>query len=297
MPPLLLLALATLFWAGNYVVGEQVVRTVDPLSVTWLRWVPTVVPLLALAHVIERPDWRRVFGRWRTLLVVGLVGAAAYPLLLYLALQHTSAVNASVINAVNPAAIVVAAVLLRQARARWRTWTGVGLGLLGVLLVLTGGDLARLVGLRFNTGDLVMLAAVVAWTTYTLTGRRLGLPPLASTAVQVLLVVLVLTPAVLATGLQVPSDGPTWWGLAYIVVFPSIGAYLCWNHAVPRVSPGTAGTSMNLVTVFVALIALVLGQPPTVIQVVGGTLVIIGVLLATPRRRATGPPICRRPAE
>lgn len=283
MPPVLLLALAALFWAGNYIVGEQVVRTVDPLSMTWLRWAPAVVPLLVLAHLVERPDWRGVLARWRTLLVVGVVGAAGYPLLLYLALRHTSAVNASLINAVNPASIVVAAVLLRQARAGPRTWAGVGLGLLGVLLVLTDGDLARLLQLRFNTGDLVMLAAVVVWTAYTLAGQRLRLPPLASTAVQVLLVVLVLTPFVLVAGLDVPSDAPTWWGMAFIVVFPSIGSYLCWNHAVPRVSPGTAGTSMNLVTVFVVLIAAVLGQPPTVVQVVGGTLVIVGVVLATPR--------------
>lgn len=296
MPPVLLLALAALFWAGNYVVGEQVVRSLDPLSMTWLRWLPTVVPLVLLAHAIERPDWRAVGRRWRTLLVVGLVGAGGYPFLLYLALQHTSAVNASVINAVNPAAIVVAAVLLGQATAGPRAWAGVGLGLVGVLLVLTEGQLPRLLALRFNPGDLLMLGAVAAWTVYTLVGRRLALPPLASTAAQVALVTVALTPVVLAAGLQLPSDAPTWWGLVFIAVFPSVGSYVCWNWAVPRVSAGTAGTSMNLVTVFVVVIAVLLGTPPTAVQLAGGVLVIAGVLLTTPRAarprpRATSYPL------
>lgn len=289
MPPVLLLALAALFWAGNYLVGEQVVRSLDPLSMTWLRWAPAVVPLLVLAHLVERPDWRTLLRRWRTLLAVGLVGLGAYPFLLYLALRHTSAVNASIVNAVNPAAIVVAAVLLGQARVARRGWLGVGLGLVGVLLVLTEGDLDRLLGLRLNPGDLLMLGAVAAWTVYTLAGRRLTLPPLAATAAQAALVTLALAPVVAVSGLQLPSESSTWWGLLYIVVFPSIGAYLCWNWAVPRVSPGTAATSMNLVTVFTVLISAVLGRPPTLVQLLGGVLVIGGMLLATPRAARTGP--------
>lgn len=285
MPPLVLLAAAALCWAGNIVVGELVVRTVDPLSMTWLRWLPAVLPLLLIAHLAERPDWRAVFGRWRVLLVMGLVGGVAFPYLLYLALRYTTAVNASVIQAVNPAAIVVAAALLGQARAGRRAWGGVALGLAGVLLVLTQGRVDELLALRLNVGDLIMLGAVLAWTAYTLIGRALDVPPLASTAVQALLITVLLAPVVLAFGLQLPADGPTWWGMAFIVIFPTLLAYLCWNSAVPKVSPGLAATSMNLVTVFVILIALLMGRPPTLAQLAGAVLVIAGVLLTVPRRQ------------
>jgi drug/metabolite transporter (DMT)-like permease len=284
VPPVLLLVLATLFWAGNYVIGERVVRVVDPLSLTWLRWLLSAVPLVVLAHLVERPDWPAVLRRWPTLLVMGLVGAAAYPMLLYAALLHTSAVNASVINAINPAVIVLAAALLGQESAGRRSWVGVGAGFVGVLLLLSRGDLGTLLGLRLNTGDLLMLVAVLAWTAYTLGGRRLGLPVLTATAVQVVLVSVVLAPFALGTGLTLPPDGTTWWLLLLIVVFPSIGSYLCWNAAVTRAPAGTAGASMNLVTVFVLAFAALLGQPPTLVQLLGATLVIGGVLLARPRR-------------
>lgn len=289
MPALALLVLATLFWAGNYVVGEQVVATVGPLSLTWWRWVLSAVPLLVLAQLLERPDWRAVARRWRSVLLLGLLGVVAYPLFLYGALEHTSASSAAVINATNPAVIVVVAVLIGQATATWRTWAGTVFGLAGVLLVLTGGDADRLLALRFNTGDLIMLLAVAAWTAYTLLGRRAGLPPLASTAAQVLLSVLLLTPFTLEGGLDVPADPPTWVAVAYIVLGPSIGSYLCWNLAVSRVPPTVAGVSMNLVTVFTLLLAALLGQPPTAAQVAGGVLVIGGVLLASVRRGVRAP--------
>lgn len=288
MPALALLVLATLFWAGNYVVGERVVSTVDPLSLTWWRWVLAALPLLVLAQVVERPDWSAVARRWRVLLLMGLLGVASYPLLLYAALVYTSAASASIINAFNPVVIVVAAVLLGQATATWRTWAGLALGLLGVLLVITQGDLAQLVALRLNTGDLLMMVAVLAWAAYTLIGRRVGIPPLTSTAVQVLLAVLVLTPFALASGVAVPPDPPSWAGVVYIVLGPSIGSYVCWNLAVPRVSATASGVSMNLVAVFTLVIAAAIGQMPTAIQLLGAALVIAGALLIRRRERRPG---------
>ena len=281
MPAALLLVLATLFWAGNYLVAERAVETLDPLSLTWWRWALAAVPLLVVAQLVERPDWRRLMARWRILLLAGVLGVGGYGLLLYAALERTSAVNASIVNALNPAAIVVAAVLLGQATAGWRTWVGVGTGLVGVLLVLTRGDLGRVLALTFNSGDLIMLGAVAVWTAYTLIGRRLGLPVLAATAVQVVLTTIVLTPVALLAGLSVPPDRGSWGAVLFIVVFPSVGSYLCWNLAIGRVPAGVAGTSMNLVTVFTVAIAALLGQPPTGVQLLGGALVIGGVLLAS----------------
>jgi drug/metabolite transporter (DMT)-like permease len=86
---------------------------------------------------------------------------------------------------------------------------------------------------------------------------------------------------------ETPTEG---WSLAYIAVFPSLGAYLFWNLALKTTPPGTAGNYLNLMVVFTAIITVALGTPLTLVQVAGGILVIAGVLLTgikgQPRLRA-----------
>jgi len=292
MKAVVYLVLATLFWAGNYVVGETAVKSMEPLALTWWRWAFAVVPLLVLAHVVERPDWRAVAARWRILLAMGCLGMGAYALFLYGSLQYTTAVNASLINAANPALIVVFAVLLLRARPGRRGWAGVLLGLVGVLLVLSGGHLDHLLAVRFNVGDLLMLGAITVWALYTVLGRRVRLPAIASTAAQVVFALAAMAPFAAVFGVPLPAGAPGWASLGFVVLFPSIGSYLLWNAALRTVAPGSAGMFLNLITVFTALAAVLLGRPLAPVQVLGGVVVLGGMVLTSlaPRGRTTPQP-------
>lgn len=273
------LILANLFWAGNFVVGQAALDTLDPLQLTFWRWALAALPLVVLAQVLERPDWAAVLRRWRVLLLLSVLGMSGYTLLLYSALQHTSALNASLVTAANPALIVVLSVVLLRERPRALGWAGIGLGLAGVLLVLSGGDLGRLLTFSLGAGELLIVAAITVWALYTIIARRLPLPAITATAVQVAMAALVLAPVALATGAGLPGTASGAWSLAYIAVFPSLGSYLLWNLALKRTSAANAGNYLNLIAVFTAVITVLLGQPITVPQVLGGVLVITGVLL------------------
>jgi drug/metabolite transporter (DMT)-like permease len=275
------LILANLFWAGNFVVGQAAMRTMEPLQLTFWRWVLAAVPLLVLAHFVERPDWRAVLRRWPMLLLLSALGMSGYTLLLYSALQSTSALNASLVTAANPALIMVLTVVLLRDRPRPLSWVGIGLGLLGVLLVLTGGELQRLLTFSINKGELLILGAITVWGLYTILARRLGVPAITSTAVQVAMAAVVLSPLALVTGASLPETPAEGWSLAFIALFPSLGSYLLWNLALKRTTAANAGNYLNLIAVFTAIITVILGQPITVPQVLGGVLVISGVLLTS----------------
>jgi drug/metabolite transporter (DMT)-like permease len=288
---------ATAFWAGNYIVGETAVRSIDPLSLTFLRWTLAAVPLLALAQLIERPDWRAVLRRWPLMLLLSLLGMAGFALALYEALRHTSAVNASLISAVNPAMITLVAVVVLRESLGWRGWSGIVLSLLGVLLVILAGSGSALSTFEVNFGDVVMIFAIAAWTAYTILGRRLhGVPPITATAVQSALTALVLLPVVAFTGVTLPTDPPAIWSVAFIVVFPSIGSYLLWNLALRTVPASSAGVYLNLMTVFTVAAGLLVGTRIGAMEVLGGLLVLGGVILTSrdrPREAApagTAPP-------
>jgi drug/metabolite transporter (DMT)-like permease len=282
----LYLVLATLFWSGNYVVGKAAVASMAPLELTFWRWALAAVPLLFLAQFVEKPDWRAVLRRWPALLLLSALGMSGYTLLLYGALGYTSALNASLITAANPALIVVMAIVLLGEKTTRLGWLGICLGLFGVLLVLTQGELSRVLSLSINTGELLMIGAIIVWGFYTIIARRLDVPAIAATAVQVVMAAVSLAPFALALNVQFPDTPAEGWSMAYIAVFPSLGAYLLWNLALKSIPPGTAGNYLNLMVVFTAIITVALGTPLTLVQVLGGTLVVAGVLLTGTKGRA-----------
>lgn len=273
------LVLATLFWSGNYVVGKAAVASMTPLDLTFWRWTLAALPLLGLARFVEKPDWRAVLRRWPVLLLLSVLGMSGYTLLLYSALGFTSAVNASLITAANPALIVVLAVVVLGEKTTRLGWLGIAMGLLGVLLVLTRGEPERIFNLSVNSGELLMIGAIVVWGIYTIIARRLDVPPIAATAVQVAMAAVTLAPFALALHVRLPDAPAEAWSLAYIAAFPSLGAYLFWNLALKTTPPGTAGNYLNLMVVFTAVITVALGTPLTLVQAAGGILVVAGVLL------------------
>lgn len=287
---------ATLFWAGNYIIGAAAVETIDPLSLVLLRWIIALGPLLLIAHLVERPAWRNVLRAWPWLLLLSVLGLLGYNLLLYTALQYTDAFNASLINAFNPALITLAAAVFLRERLTPLAVAGVLVALVGVLIVLSGGNLTQLIGGGFGAGEVFMIGAISAWTAYTIAGRLAPkLPPITSTALQAAIAVIVLTPISLATGGPTfPASDSALWALVFIGVFPSVLSYLLWNRALTVIPASGAGVFLNLITVFTAAFTILAGHPYSPAQLIGGLIVITGVVITNarslrPRRTAPHP--------
>ena len=291
----LFLVLATLFWSGNYVVGNLLAGGISPLQLTAIRWAIAAPFLIVLAVVIEKPDWRAALREWPMHLLQAALGLVAFCLFSYEALAHTTALDAALVGATNPVLIAVVAALI--VRERMRRTSGIGLltSLLGVLLILTNGRLLEVFTTEYNIGGLYMLGAVVAWTAYTILGRTLKTRPVTSAAVQSVLAAVALAPIALAIGGPITLDTAGWWGVLYIGLFPSVLSLMLWNIAVKKIGAGRAGIYLNLMPVFTAVMAIAMGTPITIVQVLGGGLVIAGVWLTSrlPREAsvATGPPI------
>lgn len=275
--------LAQLFWASNFVVADRVVDEFTPLELTWLRWVGAVPILLVLAWWLEKPRWQDALREWPLHLLQAVLGMVGYTLFLYAALDTTSPVTASVITALNPAVIALAAVIFLGERIRKLGALGILISFAGVLIVVLGRD-GLATGLVFVPGDLLMVGAISVWTAYVIVSRRVKSPPITATAIQASMSAVVLIPVVLIVGLPLLETSPSeeaWWGLAWIIVFPSALAYLFWNIAVGNLGPSRTGVFLNLLPVFTALIALAFGDVITIGQVVGGIVVLAGVYVTT----------------
>ncbi|MBP1325862.1 drug/metabolite transporter (DMT)-like permease [Leucobacter exalbidus] len=273
---------ATLAWAGNFLLGGAAVGEMGVLSLAWMRWAIAVVPLFVIAHFVEKPDWRLIARNWPRIVLLAICGLAIYNIMLYLSLGADSAVNASLINSVNPALIAVAAAIFLRSRVGVRGVCGIALAFFGVVWILTSGSPQTILDNPPSAGSLFMLVAICAWTAYTILGRTgPKLPPIASVAAQALVVTVGLAPFALGSGLDLPSSSSGWAALAYIAVFPSIVSYVLWNTALQVIPAPRAGVFLNLITVFTVLGAVLLGTPLTIEELIGGVLVLAGVALTT----------------
>jgi len=154
--------------------------------------------------------------------------------------------------------------------------------LVGVLAVLTNGDLARVVQAKYNLGDLLMIIAVIISTLYSMAGRRLSTPPITATALSAAIAVLLMAPFAVIKGIDITKIGPlAITGILYMVIFPSVCSFVFWNMSVRAIGASQAGVFLNLIPVFTAIISFILGETITGAQVWGGLLVFCGIYLTT----------------
>ena len=285
--------LAQLFWAMNFVVADRVVAEFTPLELTFLRWLGAFPLLIVIAIWLERSDrqkWRTALKEWWLHIIQAALGMVGYTLFLYSALDTTSPVTASVITAINPAVIALAAVIFLGERIRRMGVLGIVVSFIGVLVVVlaAGPDSTSSTGIAVAPGDLLVLGAITVWTIYVIISRRIQTPPITATTVQVGASVLMLLPVMAVVGIQATPSTEGIIGLVLIMIFPSALAYLLWNVAVTQLGPSRTGVFLNLLPVFTAAIALALGDAITIWQVIGGAIVLAGVYLTT-RPGATVP--------
>ena len=280
--PYLLLTLVALFWAGNAVVGRAVRDLVPPFTLALARWSGALVLLAPFARRALAADWPVLKRHWRIVLLLGLLGIAAFNALLYSGVHFTTATNALLIQAVIPPMIAVFALLLFGEKASAAQVGAMLLSSAGVIVVVCQGDPKILLRLKIGAGDGLILVASAAWALYTvLLRKRPVVHPLSFLAAAFAVGVAAMLPlaAMEWTQGKTVAWGPGALGaMAYVAVFPSLIAYLLYTRGVDLVGSARAGQFVNLMPLFgAALSMLLLGEPLRAHHLVGGVLIVAGV--------------------
>lgn len=286
MRPYLYLALAALFWSGNFVVARGVSGSVPPLGLAFWRWVVALAILGIAARRSLAAQWRTIARAWRIVVPLGILGVGNFNMLVYVGLQETTATNGLLLNSACPAFIVAISSAAGAGHPSGRQLAGIATSLAGVATILSRGAPSNLSALAFASGDLWVLAAVLSWAVYTilLARRPAGVDPLALLAALVLVGVLWVAPwyaLEIARGRRVRLDGPTVATIGYVAAFASVAAYALWNAGVARVGASRAGIFLHLMPAFGSVLAIVfLGERFRAFHAAGIALILVGVWLA-----------------
>lgn len=290
--PYLLLTLTALFWSGNMVMGRGIRADVPPIALAFWRWIIALalVAPLALPHL--RSQWPRLRAAWPIVVVLGLLGVGGYNTFAYLALQHTTATSATLLNSFIPIATIAFAFVFFGKRLSRLEAAGVVVSLCGVAAIVSRGSLETLLGLTLNTGDLWMLAAVTVWGLYTvgLQKRPEGVHPMLMLAAFTVVGLLALAPAYaweLSTGRTINLGWNAIGGIMYTGIFPGFLGYVFYNAGVAAVGPARGSLFIHLMPVFATILAAIfLDERPYLYHFVGIALVFAGIYLTTRRQSA-----------
>jgi drug/metabolite transporter (DMT)-like permease len=291
--PYLLLILTTLFWSGNFVLSRGMHAAIPPMALSFWRWSVALLILLVLAHRHLRAQQRLIWEHRWFILLQGLLGVTGFNTLLYLAMQQTTAINAVLVNSCIPVLIVVFSWLLYRETMRLRQCCGVLVSLAGVVLIMAKGEVATLLHVSFNRGDLLVLAAAVVWALYSSNLKRYpqGLHPLAYlTAINIvgLLGILPLYLLELSSGKTFALNLASVVTILYVAIFASVLAFIFWNRAIRTIGANKAGPFVHLMPVFSTILAVLFLDETLAWHHAQGVALIFGGILMTTFRVGKG---------
>jgi drug/metabolite transporter (DMT)-like permease len=291
--PYLLLALAVAFWAGNAVIGRAVHGVVPPVGLAFFRWLGALVVMMPFAWPHLRRDFPKAVAAWPWVVILAACGIGGFNTLLYIGLQYTQAINSLLMQSTMPAIILLFSYAFFRERFSLFQGLGVVVSMVGVLVIITAADPARMAALDLNRGDLWVFAAVVVYALYSalLRKRPAGIHPLTFVALTFFIGDLMLAPfaAWEAFGAGRPMDWGhpyTWMAISYVAVFPSVLSYLCFNRGVELIGANRAGLFIHLNPLFGSLLAIVfLGETFAPYHGAGMALILAGIFLSNRKRR------------
>ena len=262
----LLLTLTALCWAGNAILGRLAVGQVSPMALVSLRWLGALGLLAVFAHAQVRRDWPLMRERLLFVAVMGAVGFTIFNAIFYVAAHSTTAVNLGIIQGSAPVFVLIGAFAAYRTPVGGAQAAGVLATMVGVAIVASGGEFARLTGLALNFGDVLMIAGCALYAGYTVgLSRRPPVSPLSLFTGLACAAFVTSLPLALGEAAFGRFQWPTpagWLILALVTLFPSFLAQIFFIQGVSLIGPGRAGVFVNLVPVFASIMALLILHEP-----------------------------------
>ncbi|MEM8854006.1 MAG: DMT family transporter [Pseudomonadota bacterium] len=283
--PYVLLTLTMVFWSGNIVLARAVSEHIPPMALAQMRWTLAFLLLIPFAWRKVAEDWPTIRRHWKILTLLGILGMTIYNTLVYVGVQSTTAINATILSSLFPVVIALLGFLIYRDRLTVGQGVGLIVSSVGALVVISRGSLEVLAGFHFTPGDLWILGAQLAYAGYTVILRaRPSIHPLSFLITTIFLGQLALWPFTIgeaALGAKVPWDLTTLVSVLYVSVFAAILAFLCFNRGVALIGSTRAGIFFHLIPVFGSLAAvLFLGEVIGLYHAIGWVLILTGIALA-----------------
>ena len=213
--------------------------------------------------------------------------------LIYIASHTTTAINLALIAITFPVFIIILSRIIYHELLTINKAIGVFLVIIGVVTLITRGDVAILRNIDFTEGDLWMLLAAITFAVYSLMLKKKPVQ-LGARAFQLstfIIGLLFLTPFYLweasNTEFKITTITSTaFYSILYLGLFASIASYLLWGKAVENIGPTRSSIIYYTLPVFSSWLAfMILGEAIENVHIISMLLIFMGVLIAIYQRK------------
>ncbi len=298
---------AVVVWGGTFIATKVALRELAPASVVWLRFAIGVA-VLGLALLLRRQRRLPTWGELGYFTLLGFIGITFHQWLQSTGLVTSQASTTAWIVATIPVFMAILGWIFLRERLKWCQIGGIALAAMGVLLVVSQGDLRAITHGGFGApGDFLILVSAPNWAVFSILSRK-GLQRYPAAW---MMFYVMLTGWLLSTILWFAEAGgqesgqwgwqgwgsiraawgdfgqlswQAWLAIAILGLFASGLAYIAWYDALKAISAARVGVLLYLEPLVAVVVAgVVLGEVVRWAVLLGGGIILLGVWLVQRR--------------
>jgi len=217
---------------------------------------------------------------------MGIMTISTFNSVVYFALNYTQVINVALVLAAIPAVTIIVSSFMKVDRTNVFQLIGLLLSVIGISSIISNADINKILSLNFNKGDLWMLVCVICWSLYSTLLKKHSFKFSQFTLIQLMVSVgiLFLIPQFFyekSIGLEINFNIPFFIILFYVVMFPALAAYYCWQKGVEIVGPNRATMFIQLMPLLSAVLAILIFQETfELYHFIGASFILSGIYLS-----------------
>ena len=281
--------LTTVMWASSLIFAKIVYVEVTPILFVALRYTIATPFLITMVFLSRKRSEKiqNVRTYWKSIALAGLLGPFLSQVLQYIGLSVTSAAETLLLLNMSPVFTVILAVPLLKESITYDKAGGLLLAMIGVYFIMIGsGPLGGEFGMLRILGDTIVIISTLLFALNGIAGKIAvgGVDSVSVTAFSTIFavpflwlsVVLLEDPAVL---FQLSMT--TWLVISWVGIVNSVIAFIFYYESMKYIEASRVQIALNLIGVWGLIMSvMVLGETTSLLQITGGVLTIIGVVVA-----------------
>ncbi len=275
------LVLVALIWAGTFIGTRIAAQVFGPFTGASFRYAFAILFMIPIALFQDKNTFRLSKKQFLQVALLGLTGIFGYSFFFFKGMKLVPASHGALLVSLNPVFVMILSSIRYKERVRPIRLLGAILSIIGVVIIISRGNIAGLIS-SFQWGDAFMLGCPVVWALYTF---------FASDALKEMKPFKAATWATITGWIMLMCFVPTeqfplhvssgiWLALIYLGLFGTVIAAVWYYEGISKIGPLRTAVFNNLIPVFALILSVLLLheklEPHTLY---GSVFVVLGILL------------------